>query len=816
MKRVLITFILILFSGILFAQEEDNCLTCHEDKDLTMERSGRTIKLFVDPGKFSKSVHGDLECEDCHEDFDMEELPHKEGENIAKVDCGNCHEDHALQSKVDIHHRLKEVVGDSAPECMDCHGKHYIVAPSRIRNKSKYYCSSCHDNLNFTDKYHAFSGVKDETCGECHEAEDYRNELVKSPHAELSCTDCHRYTAKNFGDHQDGVPTLQLANCSTCHKEEAVEHSESIHGLSLMEGIDESAHCWDCHDGHGIKYVDDPESRVYPESLPNTCGNCHGNEELQKEFYITANKPIESYKNSVHGKRFYSGDEKAPNCVSCHGVHDIKSRVQVGSKIGEMNIPNTCGECHTKEKEEYQKSIHWLYVKKGVKYSPNCNDCHSEHGQTEMNGKDSRQNARIVQEQTCMVCHQSEMLAKRFGLSGDEPQLYQDSYHGLAVLRGDENAAMCIDCHGVHNILPASHPESAVSNKNIQSTCQKCHENASEVFSKSYSHRMVNEESRFVTEIVRNVYFWLIILVIGGMFIHNVIIYFYELRKNYKKRRDVVHIPRFTTNEIIQHLLLLTSFITLAITGFALKFPNSFWAEGLLQMGITENIRQLIHRIAAVVMIVTGFYHIFYLLFTRRGRFILKNLLPTFEDIKQVPHNIAYHLKLRNDYPEFDLYDYTEKAEYWALIWGTAVMGITGFFLWFPTVVGPWAPEWLIKVSEIVHYYEAILASLAILVWHWFFVIYRPSEYPMSFAWVDGQISLKNFRHHHEKKFKETILEWYKIRNGMMKEEDASYFTELVFDSLRKNDIDPDKVFTQELEQDVKLRDWLNNKLKEE
>lgn len=814
MKTLILLAISILLPNLAVAQES-LCFDCHSDEELTMEVGKKSISLFVDSERFNNSVHGDMDCEDCHEDFDVDELPHKEGNNIADVNCGNCHEDHAMQVKNDIHHRLKSIVGDKSPECIDCHDYHYVKSPSKVRNKTSEYCSQCHSNLNFKDQYHAFSGVKDNVCGECHEAEEFRGELLGSMHKELSCTDCHRYTAKNFSLHQDGVPNLQIADCSTCHSEEGKEHSESIHGLSLIQGINEAAHCWDCHGGHNVLSANDPLSKVYPMNLPKTCADCHSDTELLKELMITAFKPTETYTHSVHGRKFYGGDENAPNCTSCHGVHNIKSRIQSGSTINEMNIPTMCGQCHTKEMEEYQASIHWLYIKKGVKYSPNCNDCHSEHGQREISGNGNRIEAMRTQEETCMVCHENELLARRFGLSGNEPKLYQDSYHGLAVMRGDENAAMCIDCHNVHKILPRSHLESSVSDGNVVATCQKCHPDANEQFSKSYSHRSISEESLFVENLVRNLYFWLIVLVIGGMFLHNLLIYIYELRKNYRSRRDVVHIPRFTKNEVVQHLFLLTSFITLAITGFALKFPNSFWANGLMEMGLTEDLRQLIHRIAAVIMILTGVYHVLYLLFTHRGRFILKNLLPNWRDIQHAIQNIKYHLRLTDKYPEFDLYDYTEKAEYWALIWGTLIMGVTGFFLWFPTIIGPWAPVWLIKVSEIVHYYEAILASLAIIIWHWFFVIFRPSEYPMSFVWVDGQISLKNFRHHHEKKFKEVLLEWYKFKNGMIDRKDFSYFTLLMFDAFEKNNIDPDSVFLQELERDSKLKKWLENQFSE-
>ncbi len=96
---------------------------------------------------------------------------------------------------------------------------------------------------------------------------------------------------------------------------------------------------------------------------------------------------------------------------------------------------------------------------------------------------------------------------------------------------------------------------------------------------------------------------------------------------------------------------------------------------------------------------------------------------------------MLYHMGKSDRKPDFDKYDYTEKIEYWALIWGTVIMALTGFILWFPTSFIQFLPQWTITVAETVHYYEAWLATLAIVVWHLFFVMLHPDEYPMSMTW---------------------------------------------------------------------------------
>ncbi len=103
----------------------------------------------------------------------------------------------------------------------------------------------------------------------------------------------------------------------------------------------------------------------------------------------------------------------------------------------------------------------------------------------------------------------------------------------------------------------------------------------------------------------------------------------------------------------------------------------------------------------------------------------------------------------------FGRYDYMQKAEYWALVWGTIVMVFTGLVLWFPTFAARLLPGILIPASQTIHYYEAWLATLAILVWHFFFVILHPEEYPMSWTWLTGKMTKEAAKEHHGKWYEE-------------------------------------------------------------
>ena len=787
-----VSILIFLFLQNNYLAQEFKCLDCHENVTL-------------------KSVHNEIiSCQDCHSTIKDES--HSEKKNYKKVKCETCHEDYANLVKRDIHHRLKGKV-KNPPDCKKCHGTHEISKPPLDNKlKVKEYCLKCHTSIVMGNPYNS-KAVEGKNCIKCHKQNGFL-QLSQSVHKSLECADCHNYISNNLARHPKNIGTTQKADCYLCHSNISNIHRESIHGISLNEGIDEAAMCWNCHGSHNIQKVKNPNSEVFPLNLGKTCGNCHDNSKLVEKFSFGVKNPGLLYSQSVHGMLVAKGQANAPNCSICHGVHEIKNRVQPGSKISSFNVPETCGECHKDIAAEFEKSIHWIRAKKGVREAPVCNDCHNEHSIHAVNTVDKKLEVKKLQQRTCMICHEDPRITDRFGGTGDQAKQYEDSYHGLAMLRGDKEAALCVDCHGVHKILPKNNSESTINEANVTATCKKCHINATETFSKSYSHKTIDNTASKIEDVVAWIYFWLIVSVIGGMILHNLLIFIFEIRKKRRHQKNEINIPRFTKNEVYQHYLLLASFIILAITGFALKFHNSWWAEILHALGLSETARQNIHRISAVVMIGVGIYHIFYLIFTPRGRDVLINFIPKFKDITDARDNILYYLKLKQHKPKFDKYDYTEKAEYWALIWGTIVMGVTGFILWFQTVVGDWAPVWLIKVSELIHFYEAILATLAIVVWHWFFVIFHPHEYPMSLTWIDGKMSLHNYRHHHDGHFRRILLEWKEYRSGVRELKKVSNSTLLFASTLEKNGLNPDLVFEHEIDNDHELRAWIEEHIK--
>jgi cytochrome b subunit of formate dehydrogenase len=184
--------------------------------------------------------------------------------------------------------------------------------------------------------------------------------------------------------------------------------------------------------------------------------------------------------------------------------------------------------------------------------------------------------------------------------------------------------------------------------------------------------------------------------------------------------------------------LLIVSFVTLVWTGFALRYPSRFWAYPLVMWEGTWPVRGIVHRVAGVVMIATAIAHVLTLIANHKLRGHWLQLLPRRWDLGEALAAFAYNLGLRRNAPGISAHSYIEKIEYWAVVWGTVMMAVSGVLLWADNFVLSRFPKGLLDVAGVFHYYEAVLAALAILVWHLYSVILDPSVYPMNLAWLTG------------------------------------------------------------------------------
>jgi hypothetical protein len=142
--------------------------------------------------------------------------------------------------------------------------------------------------------------------------------------------------------------------------------------------------------------------------------------------------------------------------------------------------------------------------------------------------------------------------------------------------------------------------------------------------------------------------------------------------------------------------------------------------------------------VVALVVIATSLVHVVTLIASRKLREHWLHLLPRRNDIGEAAGGFAYNVGLRRTPPRISSHSYIEKIEYWAVVWGTVMMGVSGVLLWADNFVLSYFPKGILDVAGVFHYYEAILAALAILVWHFYSVIFDPNVYPMNFAWLTG------------------------------------------------------------------------------
>ncbi|QQS37470.1 MAG: cytochrome c3 family protein [Ignavibacteriales bacterium] len=678
----LIFLLCLVYSPLATAQSNDDCLMCHSDNELTMEKNGKEISLFVKEDALKSSVHAKLNCVSCHKGFDPENLPH--AENIKEIDCSGCHQKALTQHS--FHPQIIKSKGTGkTPDtsCKNCHGIHDVV---RVDNpKSKWN----RQNIEVS-------------CGKCHK--DASEHYSLSNHSEA------------FKNGDTGAPS-----CITCHSSAITKSS------------------------FGDNKVD---KKIAQEKL---CLSCHLDDDDVRKRTTPSAGFIHAYDKSVHGFALHNNKNgDAASCTDCHDSHKIIKGTDSRSTVYKLNIPETCGKCHSSIKEEYYESIHGQFVLKGNNDAPSCTNCHGEHNILKTDDPNAPVAFQNVSKEICSPCHESVKLSEKYGLSANRYKTFSESYHGLALTGGSAAVANCGSCHGVHNIKPSSDPTSMVHKDNLVKTCGSCHPGANTTFTEGTIHVTLEEDDEPILYWISTTYIFLLISVLGGMFVHNLLDFIKKAKIKKLKQRGKIREEhhghslylRMNLSERIQHGTMALSFIILVITGFMLRYPESWWVSHIRDISTDAvEYRSWIHRIAAVAMVIISLYHIYYVAFTQRGRQLIKDLFPKYQDLIDAIGVAKYNLGISKTKPKLDRFSYIEKAEYWALIWGTIVMTLTGLLMWvYIDYIGVFSKlDW--DIARTIHYYEAWLAFLAIVVWHFYFVIFNPDIYPMSLAWFKGTIT---------------------------------------------------------------------------
>ena len=511
-----------------------------------------------------------------------------------------------------------------------------------------------------------------------------------------------------------------------------------------------AADCTDCHD-QGPKLAKSAHASL-------TCDTCH---ESHNQYPHPANiaKPAcvtchtdqaADYAKSEHGQARKAGNEGAPDCALCHGsAHEL---IPPKSEAFRKAVPDTCGMCHSDVVDQFRASVHGQALARGITQAPLCTDCHGEHRILKHTNEASQVNVAHIRD-TCGSCHGDVRLSRKFGLPSDRITSFDASFHGLAAKSGSQTVANCASCHGVHNILPSSDAKSTVNVKNLPKTCGQCHPGAGSRFAISKVHVAEGGSEPAALTWVREFYLLIIPVTIGLMLLHQGGDWMRKLIRARFTRITVARARnaaiaahseiRMLPFERFQHAVLALSFLTLVWTGFALKYPDQWWARPLLVLEGRYPIRSLIHRVAAAVFVAISITHAVSLIASRKLRNHWKEMLPNTNDPREALSNFAYNLGLGDRKPGRSPHSYIEKAEYWAVVWGAAVMIASGTLLWANNIAMKLLPKLWLDVAISVHFYEAVLATMAIVVWHFYSIIFDPDVYPLNTAFLTGSSVVK-------------------------------------------------------------------------
>ncbi len=687
--------------------DENLCVACHGNSDVW---DTDTENLHVTSAELAADVHWQkgIKCNDCHggnsESFDLREA-------------------HAVED-----------------------GFRPIESPSDVAD----FCGHCHASAETMQKYGSDA------------ATDQVERFLSSVHGRhlqetggedaATCLSCHPvHKMRPSSDPESWVnPRNLVETCGNCHATERTDLRKSVHhaaGERDELGAGTPLDCSKCHgtDVHGMLPLDDPTSPMYLDNQVRVCGECH------QEY-------LGSYEDSVHGVGLRkSGLLVTAVCSDCHGGHAIYYAADNRSTLYTANVADTCGQCHAFLEQELQQSVHGggdgpgSVVKDRASGKParrpSCVDCHQGHDQPDPQSGTFRRQL----PQRCGNCH------------GDYSLRYGLSLHGELSRLGYEPAADCSDCHGAHDILPVSNPESHLAAGNRLETCRQCHPNAAGNFVAFDPHADPKDPQRYPwlyrissgTDVV--VYFLFSLFAIHAFFwFLRSLIHTLERGRDKRLEPGQPAIVRFSLLHRRCYWMLIVSFVGLTLTGLPLKYSGYPWAQTVAgALGGFET-TSVWHRFFALVVLVACGFHIAWAIgriaALRRASATWKEILwgpdspvPNRRDASEMWRMVRWFFGFGRK-PVFERWTYWEKFDYWAVYLGIGLIGISGLILWLPSLFALILPGQSLNLAKVIHADTALwIASLLFLI-HFFNMHFRPEKFPMELSLMTGLVSEEHLR----------------------------------------------------------------------
>jgi cytochrome b subunit of formate dehydrogenase len=504
---------------------------------------------------------------------------------------------------------------------------------------------------------------------------------------------------------------------------------------------------------------------------------------------------------------FGSSVHKELSCTDCHpgylapGPHELPALADAAEAayvaklaaartldgkpaVGAPRAYLSCGACHADVPEDVKGSAHGRWLGKDqAAAGATCQSCHGSPHEVAPDpapGDAAGLRAyRLALSRRCEGCHGNPKFAAAMGLKGDVRVEWQDSIHGRLVSLGSPRAPLCVDCHagqvakaGHRSIAGGTVKESAValsdppraSDARVR-TCAQCHKASNPSFAGLIAHRPLQDTGK-VPHVVHVAFSYLTTLTLLFFAFHVMVDFVYELRRRIARRKEPHHhdpegqevVQRFDIHQRIQHWLMLAGVILLGLTGWPLRGAGAGAVDMAQRVASGTRFMQLLggphgagilHRVAAVMIMASGLYHLVYLTWLAKKKALPFSMLPLPQDAVQIRDNILFMLGLKAERPRFERFNYLEKFDYWAVFWGIVMMVGSGFIFWFPDQVSRVLPTWVVSSALIIHGEEATLAILFLFVVHFYNVHLKPSIFPMNWAWITGQTTVEFMKDEH-------------------------------------------------------------------
>jgi predicted CXXCH cytochrome family protein len=330
-------------------------------------------------------------------------------------------------------------------ECLACHGPGTPSAvPADHAGRTNATCVACHPVAAAAPAAQSTSPA---------------SQTAQPAGKNDSCLGCHNNREMSF-TLSDGTKVSAFVN--------PADYSASVHGSKNLA-------CTDCHTnitGFPHPKAQEATRRDFSLAMDETCKKCHSD---------TYAKNMDG----VHAKMIASGNQAAPGCTDCHGVHNISAPDQSLQTPSQM-----CAKCHQDTYGDYAASVHGeALLTESNDDVPDCIDCHGVHNMVDPRTAEFR----VESPDLCAKCHANEPLMAEYGLSSKVVRTYKEEFHGVTTEQYKTRyptvwcyKAVCTDCHGVHNIRRTDDSASSVHKSNLPETCGSCHPGASANFASAW------------------------------------------------------------------------------------------------------------------------------------------------------------------------------------------------------------------------------------------------------------------------------------------------------------------------------------------